>query len=451
MSEASQKSVGIIGAGLTGSLLAHYLVKHGYDVDVYEYRDDIRRVEYDSGRSINLALSTRGLTALRRVGLAKDIQRECIPMYGRRLHHLNGETGFHSYGKSHQFINSVSRNAFNRFLIEEAEQRGADVHFNHKCEDADLDDPAIQCETPDGTKHIAPDLLFGADGAYSKVRQSFLKQDGFDYTQQYLEHGYKELTIPAGQHGGFQLEPNALHIWPRDNFMMIALPNADGSFTCTLFLPYKGKNSFEQLESARQVRAFFQTYFPDVRDLFGDLEEEFFDNPTSSLVTIRCRPYHHSDKALLIGDAAHAMVPFYGQGMNAAFEDAVVLEQLMDRYNYGWSDILPAFTRERKEDADAIADLALYNYLEMRSLVKEPSFKVKHRINQMLGDIFPETWTPMYSMVTFSTRPYAEAKNLGERQQKILDKVVPESLIDNSMAIVEQLENLFGSSNSRSR
>jgi kynurenine 3-monooxygenase len=424
-----EQPISLVGAGLSGSLLAVYLANRGMRVNVFEYRDDMREAEVAGGRSINLALSTRGLNALAGVGMAERAREMCIPMHGRLIHDLEGNTELQPYGLEGQYINSISRSGLNEMLLEEADQHDhIELHFNQKCLGVDLEQPAVHFEDLERGEdwEAASRLIIGADGAFSNVRGRLQKTDRFDYQQSFLEHGYKELEIPPAADGSHRIETNALHIWPRHDFMMIALPNLDGSFTVTLFLAFEGEDSFEQLTDEHEVMAFFEKYFPDAIEHMPNLVEDFFENPTSSLVTIRCEPYHYEDKVMIVGDAAHAVVPFYGQGMNAAFEDCYALDQLLTRFDEDWSQVLPAFSKERKPNADAIADLALYNYVEMRSKVADETFLLRKALDRKLHELHPDNWIPLYSMVTFSNIPYAEALERADKQSDILDRLLPE-------------------------
>lgn len=433
--------IAIVGAGMTGALSALYLARRDHDVDVYEARPDIRAVDTTAGRSINLALSTRGLRALEEVDLADEARDHCVPMYGRQIHRADGDQSFQPYGRSDQHINSIDRSALNGLMIDGAEaSERVSFHFEHRATDVDLESPTVKLKAGDNkTTTVSPDRLVGADGAYSKVRSEMQRTDRFDYQQSYLSHGYKELTMPPAEDGSWRLdEHQALHIWPREDFMLIALPNPDGSFTCTLFLPFEGPKSFEELETESDVEHFFDEQFPDARPHLTELTDEFFANPTSSLVTIRCQPYHHEDRVVLLGDAAHAVVPFYGQGMNASCEDCLIFDQLLDEFDDDWSRALPAFSQRRKPDADAIADLALYNYIEMREHVAQDEFLLRKSIERFLGRVFPRAWQSMYSMVTFSTMPYAEARQRGAAQSRILDLLVPNTSLDGAGRLLEE-------------
>ncbi|MGB0884002.1 MAG: FAD-dependent oxidoreductase [Flavobacteriales bacterium] len=420
-----QQHIQIAGAGLVGSLLALMLAQKGHKIDIFEARTDSRKASNYSGRSINLALSDRGWKALELVGIADKIKAQAIPMYKRVMHATDGSLTEQYYGINQQAIYSVSRGGLNNQMISLAEEHpDVSVHFDHKCRGVDLKNTKLLLENKVTGKRLesASDLIFGADGAFSKVRLSMQRSNRFNYEQEYIDHGYKELEIPANADGTHKLEKNALHIWPRGEFMLIALPNLDGSFTCTLFLPYEGETSFETLTSREKVHTFFQTYFPDTLDLIPDLVEDFYQNPTSSLCIIRCFPWVREQTAL-IGDASHAIVPFYGQGMNSGFEDCSILHQLLED-NDDWTSILDQYQDLRKENADAIADLAMYNFVEMRDKTADPDFLLRKKIEKKLLKEHPDHWMPLYSMVTFSHIPYAEALEIGKKQSKIMDEVM---------------------------
>ena len=426
----SSKHIAICGAGLVGSLLSIYLAKRGYKVSVFERRGDMRQSTYVGGRSINLALSNRGIRALDEVDLATEMKKVAIPMHGRVMHNRAGELSFLQYGKEGQFINSVSRSALNIVLMNKAEELGVDFHFDQRITKVDLEKTILTVDHGDSTMVRNFDLIIGADGAFSAVRGAFQITDRFDYSQDYIDHGYKELHIPPGAAGSFQLEKNSLHIWPRESFMMIALPNPDGSFTCTLFFPFEGSPSFSQLKTDAEVSMFFESTFPDAVKLMPSLLEDYNANPTSSLVTVRCYPWIKNN-TLLIGDAAHAIVPFFGQGMNAGFEDCRILNDLLNKYDDQWEKVLPAFERERKKDADAIAQLALDNFIEMRDLVADADFLLRKKIEARLHQLYPTQWIPLYSMVTFHDNvPYSVAYETGQKQKKIMDEVMRIPAID---------------------
>lgn len=423
------KHVAVIGAGLVGSLMAIYLAKRGYQVSVFERRPDMRLSSFDGGRSINLALSNRGLKALEEVGAAGEIQQIAVPMHGRIMHAIDSSLTFQRYGKDGQFINSISRSSLNTVLMNMAEQQGVKFFFNNRIARVELFKTLVISETG-GVETKTFDGIVGADGAFSAIRHDMQFTDRFNFSQEYIEHGYKEFEIPAGKDGQFQIEPHALHIWPRESFMLIALPNPGGTFTCTLFFPFEGKMSFNSLDSDKRVQDFFQTSFPDASILMPDLLRQFKANPTSSLVTIRCFPWARN-KTLLIGDAAHAVVPFYGQGMNAGFEDCRILNTMLDRHQDDWEAAIMNFQEERKPDTDAIAQLALDNFIEMRDLVADKEFLLRKKIEAKVHSLYPEQWIPQYSMVTFHPDiRYSEARRIGTKQKIIMDEVMQKKNIE---------------------
>ena len=419
----------VMGAGLVGSLLSLYLAQRGHPVQVFERRADPRRAGFQEGRSINLALSDRGWRALEGVGVADDIRRVGIPMTGRVMHDPQGGLTRQPYGQDGQAIYSVNRGHLNRRLLDLAEARpNVRLRFGQQCLGIDLKGQALHLlDTATQQEHTAPyTRLFGTDGAFSAVRGALQKTDRYDYSQDYLEYGYKELTIEAGPDGTWQLEKNALHIWPRGQYLMIALPNLDGSFNCTLYFPFEGPESFAALQTPADVADFFGRVFPDAVPLMPQLTAEYFHNPTSSLVTIRCFPWTHDDDVLLLGDASHAIVPFYGQGMNAGFEDCSVLNELLDRHgDAAWPAVFAEFQAQRKPNADAMADLALYNFTEMRDRVADPRFLLQKKIEGRIAAQYPGRWTPLYSQVTFSHTPYAEAWAAGQRQDAVMARLMP--------------------------
>lgn len=422
------KQTTIIGAGLVGSLLAIYLRRNGYDVSVYERRPDMRKALMSAGRSINLALSDRGIKALEEVGIMDEIRKIAIPMHGRYIHHADGSHNYQPYGKEGQFINSVSRGELNKTLMTLAEQEGAKLFFNERCDQINWKKKEIHFIHNDtnASTLTSQDLIFASDGAFSAARLSYqLNHDRFQYQQYYIDFGYKELSIPAGKEGSFQLEKNALHIWPRGNYMLIALPNTDGSFTCTLFFPFEGDPSFASLSTSEKARAFFNETFANASSMMPNLEEEFMQNPTASLVTTRCYPWVKQDYFALIGDAAHAIVPFFGQGMNCGFEDCSVLNSLIDKHSGKWDEILQEYQTLRKPDGDAIAELALNNFVEMRDKVADKTFLLQKKIEARFSAKYPDKWTPAYSLVTFSPNVrYSEALRRGNEQQKIMDQIM---------------------------
>lgn len=418
----------VLGAGLAGSLMAILLGRQGYDVSVYEMRADPRTDPLGGGRSINLAISTRGIHALSQVGLATQVLEMAVPMRGRMMHDPHGTLTFQPYGAYEtQAINSVSRNGLNVALIEAAAAH-PNVHlsFGWRCTEVDLDTGCVTLvdAVTDRTTTEHGGIIVAADGAYSVARRQMSRLDRFDYQQSYLEHGYKELTIPPASGGGFAMEPNALHIWPRGGFMMIALPNIDGSFTCTVFWPFEGSNSFASITSERDLDSCFRAAFPDAVGLMPTLASEYFGNPTGSLVTIRCCPWHHGGRLVLLGDACHAVVPFYGQGANAAFEDCVILDRCLQEHPADLEGAFRAYERVRRRHVDALADLAIENFIEMRDKVASRSFLVKKKLEKVLHRTFPRWFIPLYSMVTFSRIPYGDAVEHDRRQWRVVKLVV---------------------------
>ena len=431
-----KKETIIIGAGLVGSLLSIYLSKRGHGVRIYERRGDMRKEGIPAGRSINLALSDRGIRALEEVGIMEEIKKIAIPMHGRYIHNADGTTAFQPYGQEGQYINSVSRGDLNKKLMDLAEHHGVEIFFNERCDHINWKKNEVAFEQTLHQKLQTTnfELLFGSDGAYSAARLSYqLQHDRFQYQQYFIDFGYKELHIPAGNDGVFAMEKNALHIWPRGNYMLIALPNVDGSFTCTLFFPFEGDPSFGSLDTKEKVRAFFENIFTDVVRLMPTLEDDFFHNPTASLVTVKCYPWVKSDNFALIGDAAHAIVPFFGQGMNCGFEDCVVLNSLIDEYQDDWSLILSRYQELRKPDGDAIADLALNNFVEMRDKVADPRFLLQKKIEAAFSRKYPGKWIPAYSQVTFSPHiRYSEALQNSIKQDAIMKQVMDQPEIEST-------------------
>jgi kynurenine 3-monooxygenase len=413
----------LIGSGLAGGLLAAYLGRRGYEVDLYERRADPREGNIVGGRSINLAISTRGIYALERIGIADEALRHAIPMRGRMIHDRSGELHFSPYDVDpKKCINSIGRAALNTTVIEAAQRHSnVRVHFNHKCTGVDIDSANAHLETPNGAVTARGDAVIGVDGAFSAVRKSMQGEIAdFQYDESYLDHGYKELTIPPGTDGSWRMEKNALHIWPRKSFMMIALPNPDGSFTCTLFWEFEGPRSFAMMKTDDDVRRFFDEEFPDAVPLMPGLLDDFRNNPTGSLVTIRCAPWFYRDKACLVGDAAHAVVPFYGQGMNAAFEDCVVLDECLEEFSGNRERAFAEYFRRRKENADALADLAIGNFIEMRDKTASKTFRAKKKLDHALEAALPGIYLPLYTMVTFTRMAYAKAAKRAQIQDTVV-------------------------------
>lgn len=426
------RAASIFGAGLAGSLLATLLQNRGIKTVLYEKRPDPRTSSKLEGRSINMALSVRGLTALKEVGLAEESLRIAIPMQGRMIHHLDGTTTFQPYNEKGDAIYSISRATLNILLLEAALKAGVtDIVFNSALTDIDLENATAtltHTETQEHHKVAMPWVVFGADGSGSALRQKLEQSFGAEVSLTYESHGYKELTIPAGLNATHSIEKNALHIWPRKSFMLIALPNLDGSFTATLFLAREGKESFAELTDATQVRTFFATHFADALALMPQIEEEFFDNPIGHLQTVHCAPWHHAaaqSSALLMGDAAHGIVPFYGQGMNAAFESCIELVKAMDEGpDQSWDEFFTSYTNKRKPNTDAIATMALENFIEMRDKVGDQRFLLQKEVARRLATRFPDQFIPQYSLVSFSNVPYAHALACGIAQEAVLQRLM---------------------------
>jgi 2-polyprenyl-6-methoxyphenol hydroxylase and related FAD-dependent oxidoreductases len=417
----------LIGSGLAGGLLAAYLGRRGHDVDLYERRSDPREGNIVGGRSINLALSTRGIHALEQLGIANEVLQHAIPMRGRMIHDKSGNLHFAPYDVDpNKHINSIGRAALNTTVIEAAQRYpNVRVHFNHRCTDVDLTEAVAYLETENRQVTARGDAVIGVDGAFSVVRQSMQKKLAeFEYDESYLAHGYKELTIPPGPDGSWQMEKEALHIWPRKSFMMIALPNPDGSFTCTLFWEFEGPRSFATTKTDDDVRRFFEEEFPDAVPLMPTLLDDFRQNPTGSLMTVRCAPWFYKDKIALVGDAAHAVVPFYGQGMNAAFEDCVVLDECLAQFPESRERAFAEYFSRRKENADALADLAVQNFIEMRDKTASRTFRAKKKLDHLLEAALSGIYLPLYTMVTFTRIPYAQAA----RRARVQDRIVYGSL-----------------------
>ncbi len=419
----------LVGAGLAGSLLAIFLARRGHRVKLLERRFDPRKGAASAGRSINLALANRGIAALEEVGVMESVRSELIPMAGRMLHDEEGRLKLIAYGnKPHEVIHSVSRAGLNALLLDAAESTGrVSIRFGAAVSGVDFANRQVRFTAGHSPEpQAAPyDVLIGTDGSASAVRAAILERTGGRLDEEPLGHGYKELSIPPASRsgGGFRMEKGALHIWPRGEYMLIALPNVDGSFTVTLFLPNQGEESFEALTTPEAVRALFERRFADAIPLMPGLGEDFFANPTGHLETIRCAPWSFEDHALVLGDAAHAIVPFHGQGMNAAFEDCSAFDRCLRDPVRPWNEVFAEFEKRRRPDTDAIADMALENYIEMRSTVREPKFQLKKDLSFRLEERHPGRFIPRYSMVMFHTIPYAEARRRGAIQEEILDEL----------------------------
>ncbi len=419
------KNIAIVGSGLVGSLLAIYLRRLGHTITVFDRRSDIRTIEF-SGRSINLAMSNRGWRALGEIGIEQEIKKIAIPMDKRAMHVIGKPIYFQKYGKHGEAIWSISRGVLNRKMIDLAERAGVIFKFEEKVWDVSLPEAKLRTgETEKGEwKEYTYDMIFGCDGAFSRVRHKMQRRSRFDYSQKFIDVGYKELAIPANADGSHKLDASSFHIWPRGGFMFIAMPNIDGSFTCTLFMPFEGLNSFESIKTKENVKDFFKVHFPSVIDEIENLSEDFFRNPTSAMVTMKCYPWTYWDKVALVGDSAHAIVPFYGQGMNAGFEDIFVLNEIIKENGDDWGAIFHEFQKLRKPNADAIAELSYRNFIEMSTKTADPDFLLQKKIEKRFAKKHPDKWIPLYSRVTFSYRPYAEALVIGETQERIMEQIM---------------------------
>lgn len=446
----NKEHITIVGAGLTGPLLAIILADKGYEVSLYESRKDIRTANISAGRSINLALSDRGLKALKIIDMDDYLLNEAMPMKGRLIHSQNGETNYQTYsGRIGEHINSVSRAGLNIELLNKAEEKGVNVYFDHRCIDANLDSGQITFRLPNGEiKSVDTTITLGTDGSASAIRAAYYnksRQLRFSFSQSYLDHGYKELHIPPSSDGNFLLQKDALHIWPRGEYMMIALPNFDGSFTVTMFHPFSGEDGFDAITDEQKLITCFERNYADSIPFLPLLKEDFFQNPTGVLATIKCYPWSANNRFLLVGDSAHAVVPFYGQGMNASFEDCSILSEIIDEYDGDWTKIMPQYESKRKIDADAIGDLAEENFYEMRDHVSDPIFKKKRQLEAILEQQFPNYYSK-YSLVTFRDDiPYSVAQSKGNLQDALLMDICKlKSDITNLdlTSIIEKLNNI---------
>jgi kynurenine 3-monooxygenase len=445
-----QQNILIIGAGLCGSLLALRLGQKGYNVTVYEMRPDLRKTDISAGRSINLAFSDRGNKAMKLVGIEDKVKELCIPMNGRMLHDREGNTFLSNYsGREYEYINSISRGGLNALLLDEAEKHeNVKIHFNKKCKSVDFEKTAALFEDYHTKEEFIEDAdcIIATDGAGSALRKSYFleKKFLFSFSQQWLTHGYKELSILPADDGGYKTYKNALHIWPRGDFMVIALPNLDGSFTVTLFLSYdEGEYNFNNLTNPEIVTEFFQKEFPDALELMPHLAEEFFENPTAPLGTVKCSPWNYKGNTLLMGDSAHAIVPFYGQGMNASFEDVVEFDAILEQYEGDWKKVFSEYNKVRKKDTDAIADLAIDNFHEMKDHVGQAIFQEKRKIEMALEKQFPEDYSSKYSLVTFNENiGYREAMLRGRAQDKAILNMLADGIISTDDDINDILDKV---------
>ncbi|KAK3753383.1 hypothetical protein RRG08_005971 [Elysia crispata] len=437
METKNKKHVAVCGGGLVGAMMACYLAKRGYKVDIYERRSDIRLMEVVRGRSINLALSCRGREALRGVGLEDEISKNGIPMGARMIHDLNGQRRPIPYGTKDQYIMSIDRRLLNEALLTAAEKYpSVRIFFSHKLLSCDFEKGEAEfCNDKGDTLRIQVDLIIGADGAYSALRRQMMKLRLFDYEQTYIPHGYMELNIPPNSNNEFAMETNYLHIWPRNEFMMIALPNLDKSFTTTLFMPFE---IFEGIDTEEKLMKFFEERFPDAIKLLGaeELKKTFFTSKALPMVSIKCKPYHVGGKSVIIGDAAHSMVPFYGQGMNCGLEDCIVLNEMLEKYNDDLAKALPEYTKMRHPDATAMCDLAMYNYIEMRSHVNSKLFLLRKKVDNILHMLFPRTWVPLYTMVAFTRTRYHQCISRREWQDKIINQGITMSTVGGGVGLI---------------
>ncbi len=422
------EKITLVGGGLSGGLLAVFLARRGYDVHVFERRGDMRGGNYEGGRSINLALSTRGIRGLEKAGIAKEVLDIAIPMTGRMMHDKEGRLAYQPYGKEGQAINSVSRGGLNIRLLQLADAYpNIHMYFDMKCTFCDPEQGVTRYTNKAGeTLEDKADIVIGTDGAFSAVRDAFMN-GRFTYSQTYENHGYKELEITPDENGEFRLNKNCLHIWPRSSYMMIALPNPGGNFTCTLFLPWEGELSFDSLKTPSDLHAFFNRDFADTVGMMPGLTDDFFNNPTGALATFRCYPWVKGRTALL-GDSAHGVVPFYGQGMNCCFEDCVVLDELIEELNGDWPKILDAYQKSRKPNADSIATLAVQNFEEMRDKVGSESFLHRKHIEHELTELYPDLFKSQYELTTFHTTPYKYALDMGAKNDRLLDHLINNGL-----------------------
>ncbi|MHB8426046.1 MAG: FAD-dependent oxidoreductase [Gammaproteobacteria bacterium] len=423
---SDKKAITLIGAGLAGSLLAIFLARRGFRVSVYERRPDMRRHAIPAGRSINLALAHRGIRPLKLVGLLEEVQKLLIPIPGRMLHDEHDQLTFTPYGRTPtEVIHSVSRPGLNALLMDAAEAEGVEILFRRRCDHVDFETGTLHLTDESSRREYAirAKPVIATDGGGSTVRQAMVKRLGIKVTEDILPHGYKELSIPAGNDGRHRMEREALHIWPRGGYMLIALPNLDGSFTVTLFLAREGEPGFGSLQKPQALLAFFGKSFPDACKLIPGLQDEFYQHPTGVMGTVHSSSWHVQDKVLLLGDAAHAIVPFHGQGMNCAFEDCLILDQCIESRGDDWEKVFAEFERRRRPDAEAIAEMALENYVEMRDAVRDPKFHLQKKLGFLLEERHPGIFVPRYSMVMFHHLPYSEVRRRGAVQQSILDAV----------------------------
>lgn len=420
------KKIVIVGAGLAGSYMAYALGKKGYEVAVLEKRPDPRKASYGGGRSINLVVSHRGWTAFKYAGIEEQIRPLVVPAYGRQIHDLEGNETFFPYSIEGKAIHSISRSELNIKLLDLAEALpNVSFAFEHVCSGVDVKNGTAWFDVQGEVVQVSGELIVGADGAGSAVRRTLQGMPRFDFAQKFIDSGYKEIHIPAAADGSPQLNLDALHIWPRREFMLMGLANTDKGFTGTVFAPFEGEFGLDELTTGKDGLRYFQTYFKDAIPLIPNLEEQWENNPTSALATIRCNPYHWGANTMLIGDAAHATVPFYGEGMNGSLEDVRVFCELLDQHgDTNMEAVLKEYTRLRVPAGNALVDLSLRNFIEMRDLVADPDFQLRKKIERKVQKNHPDVWTPLYTQVKFTNIPYHEAMAEGERHDRIMDEIM---------------------------
>jgi kynurenine 3-monooxygenase len=417
----------VVGAGLVGSLLSIFIAKRGREVEVYDRMPDIRLADGNSGRSINLTLCDRGLKVLDSIGIGDVVRAAAVPVYGRLIHDVRGELTFQPYGNHREAIYSIARSDLNKILLDYASSYyGIKFHFNEKCLDVDLDAPSVETKNSH-TGRVAThkaERIFGSDGAYSAIRLQMQRKLRLNFSQQYWEQAYKELRVPPDADGKWAAEKNVIHIWPRGNYMLIGFPNLDGSFTCSLHIPFEGPLSFASIKTKDALLSFFQNSFPDVVPHMPDLVKDFFTHPANSMVTIKCSPWSYEGKVSLIGDAAHSIFPSYGQGANAGFEDCATLSDCMEQYGDDWTTLLKEFETRRRPNTNAIADLCVEHFIELRDLVGTPGFLLRKEIERKINQVYPEKYKDLYSMITFTCMPYTEALRVDREQRTAVDQIM---------------------------
>jgi kynurenine 3-monooxygenase len=417
----------IVGGGLVGCLLAAYLSKRGYRVDVFDRNPDPRGAEAKPGRAINLTICDRGFKALDAVHAGDIVRRISVPAYGRMIHSLNSELNYQPYGNNGEAIYSVLRTDLGTVLLEFAEQQpNVEFHFNEKCVSLELEPLKVEFEETGSGRCRSWEAarVFGADGAFSAVRTLMQRLSRFNYSQEYLDQGYKELTLPASSPVAWAGKKKVLHMWPRGRYVLLGFPNTDGSFTCSLHMPFEGTPSYSSIRTPADVRAFFRAEFPDVADEIPNLEEDYFVYPPNPMLTIRCAPWTFEGKVALIGDAAHVLFPYYGQGANAGFEDCELLMNCLEKHDDNWQAAFQEYEQIRKPNMDAIADMCAEHYVELRDLVGDSQFLLRKSVERKVNQMYPEKYVPLYSMIAFSSMPYCEALRRDQVQRRIIDQLI---------------------------